>query len=278
MLPILFSIGSLHLFSLGVFLVLAWGVFSFLFWKSLRAQAVSDEHIFDLTFYATLFMVVGARASFVFLDSASFISDPLRIVAIWVAPGLSFWGGLIVALAALFIAAKRYKLRLGMILDGLAASLPLSLAVGLIGGLLDGASAGVSSSLPWAVHYVGEVGARHPIQLYEMIALLCIMLILKLLAPRAKKDHWPFGHMGLIFFLAFSFAMFLLEFLKESGIYFFHLHPNQWVQIAFFAESAGALYVRGGGKYTIRHGVSSIVMFVRQKGAGIYGKLIHRQP
>lgn len=276
MLPILFSIGPLHVFSLGIFLFLAWVVFSFLFWKTLRGHAISDEHIFDLTFYSSIVMFMGARVSYVLLNSSTFLSDPLRIVAIWVSPGLSFYGGLISGLIALYLVTKKVKQRLGMVLDALAASLPIAITIGLLGGLLDGAAFGLPTSLPWAVSYVGQTGMRHPIELYEIASLILIMVLLKLLGKRAQKDHWPYGHMGLVFFALFSLSMFLLEFFKESGIYFFHLHPNQWVQIALFSQSLGALYVRGGGKYTIRNGLGHVTAYGRHIIGGIYGKVINR--
>lgn len=253
MYPILFSIGPVQIFSFSVFLILSWCVFSFLFWKKLRAQAaLMEERIFDLMFYSTLGAAVAARVGFVLTHGSLFADNMLKIVALWIQPGLSFFSGLVAFVLILLYLSRAYKTRVGLVLDVLAVSLPWAFVVGKIGSLLDGSEVGIPASIPWAIRYAGYAGLRHPVQIYEIIALFCIGWVLIYKERRAGKFRWPYGLVGIWFFVLFSAAMFVLEFFKESRLYYSKISANQWILIVFFAEALGAFYVRGGGREKIR--------------------------
>lgn len=263
--PVLFSIGSLHIFSFSIFLMLGWCAFSFIFWKQLHDKGTDDERIFDLTFYATIFGLIAARLGYVVTYQEVFLASPLKIASIWIAPGLALYPGLTGGLVTMFLLARRVKIRIVTLLDALSLALPVGLLVGLIGSLLDGAEIGKLTSLPWAVRYVGHLGPRHPVQLYEMGGLIIIMIILSLIHRLAKKHAWPYGISGLWFFLLLSIVMFVLEFLKETELYWVRLSLNQWYLIALFAETLGALYVRGGGREFTRPLIHKARRFIYDK-------------
>ncbi|MEK7129407.1 MAG: prolipoprotein diacylglyceryl transferase family protein, partial [Patescibacteria group bacterium] len=193
MYPMLLSIGGVHIASFSVFLILAWLVWSFLFWKMLRSQAVDEERIFDLTFYATLAALAGGRAGYVLTHPDQFAGDWLATVALWVAPGLSLYGSLVAGLLVLVYLARRYTIRLGHVLDALAFAFPAALAVGEVGALLDGSTVGLETRLPWAGALVGIVGKRHPTPVYELLFLVVVLVVLSLLARRAEKMKWAYG-------------------------------------------------------------------------------------
>lgn len=278
MYPILFSLGPLHIFSLSVFLILAWIVFSFLFWRALRRWGVAEDRIFDLTFYATLTAVVAARAGFVLLNLDLFVDDTfLKILAVWVAPGFWFYAGLTGALATLVFLTRRSKVRLGLVLDAVAAALPVSLIVAKIGSLLDGAEVGKLADLPWALRYVGYAGRRHPVQLYEIGAIMAVAILVAYLIRRSEREKWPYGLVGVWFFAVFSPLMFLLEFVKEASVYWLSVSVNQWVLIGFFAEAIGALYVRGGGREVLRPAARTLVTKLKKGALALYAKIPRRR-
>jgi len=255
--PILIAIGHFHIYSLSVFFVLSWLVFSFLFWRELRTDGVDDDKIFDLMFYATLAGIVVSRAGFVVTHWNLFADTWLRIFAIWVQPGFTLYGAIAGTLITLVLLSRREKVRLGTVLDAFAMSFPGAMLIGLIGGLLDGSVVGKISHLPWAIRYVGVVGRRHPIQLYEILACIVMIVILWVLSQKSTKEKWAYGVVGVWFFLLFSVLMFPLEFAKESRVYW-TLSANQWILIALFAEALGAFYVRGGGREAIRPFINRI--------------------
>lgn len=277
MYPILFSIGSIHIFSFSIFLVLSWAIFSFVFWKTLRRVVSDEQQVFDLMFYSTLVSIVTSRLTFVAFHFQLFADTPLKIFAFWVQPGLSLYGALFGCIVTLLFKMRQYKLRLAFISDALAFSLPPALLVGEIGSLLDGTEIGKATLLPFGVRYIGQLGLRHPIQLYRMIVLALIIGILILLQKKAVKDKWPYGLMGIWFFLLYSFSMFVLEFLQESGVYFSYLSANQWVLIAVFAQTLGAFYVRGGGREIVKPTLRAIRIRIVKNWEAMYAKFSNRR-
>ncbi|MCX6793866.1 MAG: prolipoprotein diacylglyceryl transferase [Candidatus Gottesmanbacteria bacterium] len=250
--PLLVSIGSFHLYSLNVFVVLAWLVFSFLFWRALRSQGVDEEHIFNLTFYSTLSAFVVARVVFVVLNMDLFRENPLKIVALWVQPGMSLYGGLIGGLLVLVSLCRTYKVRVGYVLDAFGPAFGGAFLVGAVGAFLDGTYVGKLTNLPWATRFVGHLGKRHPVELYEIAAMIGILIFIAILSRRSIQKKWPYGLLGLWFFAVTSVVMFVLEFFKDTRVYFNSLRANQWILVALFAETIGAFYVRGGGREAIR--------------------------
>ncbi len=257
--PILFSIAGVSVFSLSVFLVIAWLVFSFVFWKLLRNVGVGEQRVFDLTFYSTIVSLISARVVFVLVNPVLFSDNFLKVAAFWVQPGLSLYGGLVGAMGTIVYLSRRYKVRLAFVLDAWAVAFPMALIVGEIGSLLDGTEVGKLFVSPWSILYIGHVGKRHPVQLYEIMVLVLLLVVMFIFQKKAEIGKWPFGLVGVWFFLLFSIFMFIIEFVKETGANFLRLNINQWILIAIFAESLGALYVRGGGREKFRPMIRRVI-------------------
>lgn len=249
--PILFSIGPVSLFSLSLFIILAWVVFSFMFWRQLSDYGVQEAKVYDLMFYGTLIAFVCARAVYVVLNWSQFSENILKIITIWLVPGLSFYGGLIGAVIFMMIYAKTNKVRVSFILDALAVSLPAGMIMGNIGSFLDGTVVGKVTKLPWAVNYIGHTGYRHPVQLYNLVLLLLVYSAVILIRQKGDQKKWPYGISGIWFFFLSGITAFFIEFLTESGLYFIGLRVNQWVLIAIIGQALGSLYVFGGGRQLV---------------------------
>lgn len=252
MYPLLIHIGSIHIYNLSVCLVLAWLTFSFVFWRSLRNNGVAEDTIFNLTFYSSLIAFVTARVVYVILNTEVFKESPLKIIALWITPGLSLYGAMFGALLTFVFLCRQYKVRVGYMLDAFGPAFGLSFIIGTIGSFLDGTYVGVVTNLPWAVRYVGHLGKRHPVQIYEILTMICILLFVSILSRRGVRKKWPYGLIGLWYFGCISVFMFILEFFKDTRVYWSMLRANQWFMVALFAETIGAFYVRGGGREAIR--------------------------
>jgi phosphatidylglycerol:prolipoprotein diacylglycerol transferase len=100
------------------------------------------------------------------------------------------------------IYALRYRLPAGGTLDAIAPGLALAMALERLGAFLDGRHFGEPTSLPWGVFLWGEV--RHPVQLYEMAALLLILAILWWQHRRESP-----GEPGTARFVGHSFVLFV---------------------------------------------------------------------
>lgn len=242
--PIFLSLGPLTIYYFSLFFILSCAIFSFLFWRALRDLGVDEEKIFDLTLYSGIAAIIGARSAYVVTHWSIFSADWLRILAIWVTPGLSLYGGFLAGALVAYLLLKPLKIRLAWVVDSFAISFPLALIFGRIGSLLDGSEVGRVTSLKFGVNYIGHTGLRHPVQLYEIFGLLIILLVLLWLKRRPPDARLKPGLLGPLAISLTSFWFFLLEFLKERSVYWAGVSPNQWLLVFIFAQSLGMILVR----------------------------------
>ena len=131
--------------------------------------------------------------------------------------------------------------------------------------------------MPWAVRTPGSDHLRAPVQLYEMVAMILILLVMTRLTRIAHAQKRPYGIVGIWFFSLYTASMFALEFAKDSRVYWGNITANQWILIAVFAESIGVLYARGGGREYMRPFFRSIGSTISQKAKNIYAKISRRR-
>ena len=277
MYPTLLAIGPLRISSFLVFLIIAWAVFSFLFWRQLRNQAIREEYIYHLMFYGTLAAFIGARVGFVvthwYLFSGSLW---IRIFTLWIQPGLSFYGGFLAGGAVMLVMGRQFLIPRSLFLDAFTIGFSSAFTWGALAALLDGLVVGKQTNLPIGVGMIGYEGPRHPVLLYQMGAVFLILLLLSRIRRIRKTTLQRSGLYALWFFFFFSIAMFFLEFLVESHVYFMGLTYNQWVCIGIFAESAGALITWGGGKELLKTYIPIMYKSVRGFIGGVYAKFPRR--
>ena len=113
--PILFQIGFLQIRYYGIIYALGFVIAYFFmrhFVKKGRMPGLTLKKLEDLIFYLIIGVIIGARLfDFIFYNPSVFWTEPLEIFRIWHG-GLSFHGGLIGAVIATWIFAKRNKIRL----------------------------------------------------------------------------------------------------------------------------------------------------------------------
>lgn len=213
---------------------------------------MEEERIFDCMFWATLAGLFCSRVGYVLLHQTQFAGSWLKIVALWVVPGLSIYSGLAGGIIILLVLARRFKIRIGHVLDVLAFSIPGAIAIGGVGVAFSGSIVGLQTRLPWAMPVVGAVGLRHPVALYFAFVSLVLLVIIAGLETVAKKRDWPLGLLGIWYFFLFSVFFFVIEFLVSDSVYWGKIRANQWMLLAICCQAIGAFYVRGGIRESIR--------------------------
>lgn len=146
-------------------------------WLSSRLAALrrlDGGAINDAGFYGAIAGLIAARVGYVVVHWPAYAGEPLSALM----PGLTAllpWTGWPAGLVvAGWIAWRKNVLRADLF-DVLAPGIVL-LAMGLAtAALLNGESLGQSTALPWAVTLWGE--NRHPVPVYELVALAVIALI-----------------------------------------------------------------------------------------------------
>ena len=98
----------------------------------------------------------------------AFVTNPLKLIAAWEG-GMSFHGGLLGVVVAVWLFCRRHKLSLLPVADLACAFAPIGLFFGRIANFVNGELWGRVTDVPWAMVFprAGDRLPRHPSQLYE---------------------------------------------------------------------------------------------------------------
>ena len=233
MIPVIASIGPIHLYSYG--LCLALGLILSLILMRRRAAKEGfpkPDDCSDMIFAVFIWGFIGARLFYVAQNLSYYLANPLKILAVWEG-GLIFYGGVITALIGFIVTTRSKKLSFWKFLDFFVPYVALTQFFGRVGCFLNGCCYGQTCDLPWAVQFPLVENSVHPSQLYE--ALFSLFLFGYLLM-RSRKIRFE-GEIGLFYFLFYAFGRFLIEFTREPGVSWMGITLNQWISfgVAFIA-------------------------------------------
>ncbi len=136
---------------------------------------VKPAHVDDLLFYMGLGVVLGGRLGYLLfydlghiLNEPSFMDALKRIFAINKG-GMSFHGGFLGCMLAIWLFNRKYKHGYFVIVDMMALITPVGLLAGRIGNFINGELWGKPSDVPWAMVFPesGSMVPRHPTPIYE---------------------------------------------------------------------------------------------------------------
>ncbi|MDY0360663.1 MAG: prolipoprotein diacylglyceryl transferase [Desulforegulaceae bacterium] len=234
--PILIDFGLLKIRWYGLFFALAFISGYYLFEQMCRLEKKSDINLDNLLIYIVAGTVVGARLFHCFFyDPQYYLSNPLKIIAVWEG-GLASHGGGLGALISLYIYSKKNKEPFFWLVDRL--SIPTALAGAFIrtGNFFNSEIAGTKTLVPWAVVFIRNDNIpRHPVQLYEAFSYFVIFLVL-LFIYKIRGKNIKSGSLFGIFLVTIFSARIFLEFFKsvQSSYNFdFFLSTGQILSIPF---------------------------------------------
>ncbi|MCL1073656.1 prolipoprotein diacylglyceryl transferase [Shewanella dokdonensis] len=177
--PVIVSFGPFELFGQTFNPALRWYGFMYLLGfmaamfllnrKADRSHGLwSREQVSDLLFYGFLGVILGGRIGYVLVYHLDyFLADPLYLFKI-TEGGMSFHGGLIGVILAMFYIAHKQKRRFFAVADIVAPVVPIGLGAGRIGNFINGELWGRVTDLPWGMVFPsGGPLPRHPSQLYQ---------------------------------------------------------------------------------------------------------------
>lgn len=145
--------------------------------------ALNKKQLDDLFTAIILGVVLGGRLGYVMVyNPLFFIAYPFEIFAVWHG-GMSFHGGLVGVLLAVWLFARKNKINVWSILDMLAVVTPMGFFFGRIANFINMEVMGRATDVPWAVVFNGETPIpRHPSPLYEAcgegLVLFALMAVL----------------------------------------------------------------------------------------------------
>jgi phosphatidylglycerol:prolipoprotein diacylglycerol transferase len=175
----------------------------------------SGSAIDDLVLYCALAVVVGGRlGQVIFYEWSHYSAHPLEIFELWNG-GMSFHGGLIAAVLAMWYVARQAKVSMLTIGDICGAVAPIGILLGRIANFIRPELWGRPTDVPWAMVFpdVDDL-PRHPSQLYEggLEGLLLFVVLLFFVRGGAFKRP---GLVAGIFCVGYGLARIVCEFFRE---------------------------------------------------------------
>jgi phosphatidylglycerol:prolipoprotein diacylglycerol transferase len=233
--PVAFSIGPLAVRWYGLMYLVG---FAGGWWLGLRriAQGVAPitrTQLDDVLFLAVFGVILGGRLGYVlFYKPGYYAAHPLEIFAIWQG-GMSFHGGLLGMMLAMFFIAWRHGVPYLRLMDFLAPFAPLGIAAGRLGNFINGELWGRPTDLPWGMVFRGAGDMpRHPSQLYEF-ALEGVALFAILWWFSSKPR--PTGQISALFLIGYGIFRFIGEFAREPdaflGTLALGMTMGQWLSL-----------------------------------------------
>ncbi len=129
---------------------------------------MAKRHVDDFVFYVTLGIILGGRLGYCLFYKPDIFAHPKDVFKLWEG-GMSFHGGIIGVMIAVWWMARREKLNILRILDYVTVVYPVGHFFGRIANFINGELWGRPSTLPWAMTFpgAGDDLTRHPSQLYQ---------------------------------------------------------------------------------------------------------------
>ena len=220
--PILISLGFLDIrwYSLSY-------IFTFIFGsiliKKLNKKSLnnlSDIQIDKFFVWAVLGVIIGGRVGYVlFYQLQLFFQDPLYIFQIWKG-GMSFHGGLIGMILAIYLFAKQNNLSFFYLSDLVSIVAPIGLFLGRISNFINTELYGRVTDFPFAIIYpLIDNNPRHPSQLYEAFFEGVVLFIILYLIFIKNSKKYSAGIISAYFLILYSIFRFLIEFLREPDLH-----------------------------------------------------------
>ena len=209
--PIMFELGPLKIRWYGMMYVIGFVAGWWLARRRSRqpGSPITAEQVDDLVFYAMLGVILGGRIGYALVYGREFLfSDPLYLFKI-TEGGMSFHGGLVGVMLAMWWIGRRFGLTIWQMTDFIAPMVPPGLFFGRIGNFINGELWGKPTDVPWAIVYRGQ--ALHPSQLYE--ALLEGLVLFIVLWWFSSKPR-PYMAVSGLFLLLYGAFRFFIEFFR----------------------------------------------------------------
>jgi phosphatidylglycerol:prolipoprotein diacylglycerol transferase len=152
MYPELFKLGPFTVYSFGLMVGIGFIVASFILTKEFERRKLNPSLATEITLLAIIFGIIGSKVLDLIENWDSFIANP--IARAFSPGGLTFYGGLILAAAVIWIYLKKKKIPFLFISDAVSPSLMLAYGIGRIGCQLAGdGDYGIPTSLPWGTNF-----------------------------------------------------------------------------------------------------------------------------
>ena len=264
--PVAFHAGPLAVRWYGLMYLAGFVLFIVLGRRRARAQMLTGwrtSDIDDMLFFGVFGVILGGRLGYVlFYKPFYYLAHPLETFEIWHG-GMSFHGGFLGVLIALWFFARRRQKKWLDVTDFVAPLIPLGLGAGRLGNFINGELVGRITDVPWAMVFPQVDNLpRHPSQLYEL-GLEGVLLFVVMWTYASR--HRPMGAVSGLFLIGYGTFRFIAEFTREPDNFLGFLAGGftmgQWLSMPMIAVGAVMMV------WAYRHaGKARPTIFDRMKG------------
>lgn len=175
--------------------------------------AWKKEEVGELLFYGACGVILGGRLGYVlFYGGTFYLTHPLNILKLWDG-GMSFHGGLLGVLLAMWVFAWRFSKNYFDVTDFLAPGVPIGLGAGRLGNFINGELWGRVTDMPWGMVYPKlDQLPRHPSELYEFLLEGVLLFLIVWIYSRKRKPRMAVSG---CFMLSYGVFRFIAEFFRQ---------------------------------------------------------------
>jgi len=250
--PVALSLGPVSIHWYGIMYVIAFALFFMLGRYRIKTQpqqGFTKQSMDDLLFYGVLGVILGGRIGYILFYKPDYYINNLVEIFYINRGGMSFHGGFLGVLVAMWWFARKEKMRWLQVTDFIAPLVPLGLAAGRMGNFINGELPGrvvEAGSIPWAMWFpqVDRLPtARHPSQLYQFLLEGIALFVILWLYSRKPR---PVGAVSALFLIGYGVFRFVAEFGRQPddflGLLAMNLSMGQWLSLPMIV-AGGAMLV-----------------------------------
>ena len=173
----------------------------------------------DLILYLIVGIIIGGRIGYIIFYNLEYYSENfLEIFKVW-RGGMSFHGGLLGVIVAIFLFAKKTNNNFFKFSDIISCVAPIGIFLGRLANFINGELYGKISTAPWAVIFPNvDSMPRHPSQLYEAILEGVVLFIIINYLALKKELIYKTGFISAFFLIVYSFLRIFSELFREPDI------------------------------------------------------------